>query len=122
MGVTELINLGVMGCCEGNDMAELINKINIAESNKPAMGEACNHCGWCCLTEVCQMGEFYLDHTQIPCELLISEGDKHYCSLIRDKKIEKKVLGIGTGCCAMTQKEILLSLENSTELLRGVDS
>ena len=38
-------------------MGNLMELINVAVEQKPAMGEDCNHCGWCCLTEVCEMGQ-----------------------------------------------------------------
>lgn len=88
---------------------KLINVLNISIENKPKMGDACNSCGYCCLTEVCAVGQELTGSSCAPCKLLISEDDKHYCQLAKNETT-KKILGIGTGCCAETQNESLARL------------
>ena len=83
------------------NLAELIN---VAAEIKPAFDESCNQCGWCCLTEICPVGEYVSGSSQIPCELLIQKGNKHYCSLA-DDPVYANLLAIGTGCDAITQTE-----------------
>lgn len=92
-------------------MPELIELINIAESNKPKMGEDCNHCGWCCMTEVCSMGQNITGDSKyaIPCKLLVERDGKYYCS-VADQVEDKQSLGFDTGCCAQTQTERLNEL------------
>lgn len=87
-------------------VSNLATLITRAEELKPKFGEPCNHCGWCCLTEVCSVGE-YLTDTIIPCKMLISKGDKHMCS-VAEKYGD--IIGISTGCCAKTQLEQLEEL------------
>lgn len=84
--------------------------IGVATDLKPKFGEPCNNCGWCCLTEVCQMGEFHGASSVIPCEFLVSKDDKHYCKLVIEKIETEKVMCIGQGCCAKTQIEVLQEL------------
>jgi len=87
-------------------MTNLANLICTAENIKPSMGDPCNHCGWCCMTEVCIIGKKLLKSESIPCELLIKVDGRYYCS-IASIDSNKKQLGIGTGCCAQTQKEMI---------------
>lgn len=84
----------------------LIKILNVAVETKPKLGEACNSCGYCCLTEVCVVGQDLTGSDIAPCKLLISEGDKHYCKLAANETT-RKVLGIGSGCCAETQNEVM---------------
>ena len=72
---------------------------------KPKFDEPCNNCGWCCLTEVCPVGADIVG-TQIPCKLLISKEGKHYCPLAGNPEIDK-IMGMGTGCDAKTQMEVI---------------
>lgn len=88
----------------------LMSLIGVATELKPEFGDPCNNCGWCCLTEVCQMGEYYGATQVLPCSFLVSKGDVHQCGLILDGTMRKEVIGIGTGCDAKTQTEQLLEL------------
>jgi len=90
-------------------MNNLIKVINVAVNNKPKMGEPCNSCGYCCLTEVCCIGQELTGSSIGPCKLLITDGDKHTCHLAKNE-ITRKALGIGTGCCAETQNEAIRKL------------
>lgn len=92
-------------------MKTLQEKINVAIETKPAFGEPCNHCGWCCLTEVCPSGLVVLGSSQIPCPLLVEVGDKYFCSLANTAE-RKRIMGIGTGCDAITIEEQLEKLAN----------
>ena len=86
-------------------MSELFKNIEIARTRKPAFDMECNNCGWCCLTEVCQLGEFYGGTSMIPCQFLTRKGQKWLCGLILDGTIKRKEISIGSGCDAMTQDE-----------------
>lgn len=90
-------------------MSDLFDKIEIAEKAKPAMGEPCNNCGWCCLTEVCRIGRMILGSGVIPCALLIERDGKYFCS-VADNDARKRFIGIGTGCDAITVGEQLEKL------------
>ena len=92
----------------------LVQIIHQAQQLKPRFGEKCNNCGWCCLTEVCQMGQYYGATTVLPCSFLISKGENHYCELVLKGTMKAKVIGIGTGCDAITQSERIEDLKNET--------
>ena len=92
-------------------MKNLAKVIKVVAANKPAFKEPCNNCGWCCLTEVCPIGVEITGSDVIPCSLLKTEGDKHTCSVANIPSI-KMLLGINTGCCAITQEEKLAELRN----------
>ena len=81
-------------------MSELLDLLNISVENKPAYGDDCNNCGYCCLSEVCVVGQELTGKTIGPCSLLVQEGDKHFCSLVINSAEMKSVIGIGDGCCA----------------------
>ena len=83
--------------------------VYVAFKNKPKMGEPCNNCGWCCLTEVCPIGAWVTRSTVAPCTLLDTKGDKHYCTLAIDPDIAN-LMDIGGGCDAQTIEEQLQRL------------
>jgi len=93
----------------------LIELVDVAVKNKPRFGERCNHCGYCCLVEVCAVGKEWTGRTIGPCKLLVGEDpkqsnydpDKHYCTLAIELEEMKKVIGAGSGCCAETQNEAI---------------
>ena len=92
-------------------------QIAILESQqiKPAMGEPCNNCGWCCLTEVCPVGLELVDAI-IPCKLLRTIGDRHYCSIAYTPAMKRT---IGSGCDAKTQMEVITDFNKR---LTGTDN
>ena len=79
---------------------------------KPKYGDACNNCGYCCLAETCVVGQEITGEKYGRCKLLITDGDKHYCKLGTDETA-RKVLGIGEGCCAKTQSEVIAEYVNN---------
>lgn len=87
---------------------KLIELINVSVDNKPKLGEPCNHCGWCCLTEVCDVGKEF-GSSVIPCQLLtIGDDGKHYCSLVTKWPEDySEIIGADAGCCAETQSEVI---------------
>lgn len=91
-------------------MTNLGQTIKIAQDLKPKFSEPCNNCGWCCLTEVCEVGKMISGSEQIPCSLLTSVGNKHTCSLV--ERLGGYVIGAGVGCCAKTQDEVIKELTN----------
>jgi len=95
-------------------MTKLMKIIVAAKANKPAMGEECNHCGWCCMSEVCYLGQEATGSETIPCELLEMKEGKYYCSLA-DTDEAKERLGIGKGCCAKTQEEAMAEFYDCSE-------
>ncbi len=90
----------------------LSEKIAEAEKNKPRFGEPCNHCGWCCMTEVCPSGLYAgARRYEFPCKFLTEENK---CGLIEnidltDQHFLIEFLAIGEGCDSMTQREIIRS-------------
>ena len=90
-------------------MSNLGKLLTIAIELKPAFGQDCNHCGYCCLTEPCVVGKELTGKTFGPCELLQTKGDKHYCSLVETETMTEQ-MGFGTGCCAKTQNESIAEM------------
>lgn len=81
-------------------LSELIEK---AVLEKPRFGDVCNHCGWCCLTEVCHIGVNVSGSTDIPCQFLKNSR----CSLVSINESIKIEIGANQGCCAKTQTEAI---------------
>ena len=91
-------------------MPNLIESINLAADSKPSMGDECNHCGWCCMTEVCPLGKAEGAGEMIPCKFIIADKGKHYCGLAIKSVVAGARIGINEGCCAETQEERLNKL------------
>ena len=79
---------------------------------KPKFGKACNSCGYCCMMEVCAVGVTLTGSDSVPCQMLISNGDRHTCKLAEVAEL-RQVLAIGTGCDAKTQAEVIEELLES---------
>jgi uncharacterized cysteine cluster protein YcgN (CxxCxxCC family) len=98
--------------------SNLIKMVEVAVEIKPKFGDTCNHCGYCCLTEVCQVGQELTGKTIGPCKLLIGEEpnqkhydpNKHYCSAALYIPEMKEAIGAGEGCCSETQREVITRL------------
>jgi len=88
-------------------MSELMIKISKAEEIKPAFGDDCNHCGWCCMTEVCEVGREHGAGEMLPCKYL---DKNNLCGLAIQSKENAKLIGTNVGCCAMTQREMINQL------------
>ncbi len=93
-------------------MSNLGALLTVAIELKPAFGEPCNHCGYCCLSEPCIAGQKITGKTDGRCELLETDGDKHYCPLATSESMTD-VMGFGTGCCAKTQNEAIAEMMNA---------
>ena len=85
--------------------SDLISITIKAQNNKPSYGDTCNNCGWCCITEVCNVGKG-LGAKELPCKFLTSTGKVHKCSLAVDESVYK-ALSMGVGCDAKTQTEVI---------------
>jgi len=83
-----------------------IKQIFSAQKNKPKFGSPCNHCGWCCMTEVCSIGQELSGSAALPCKYLETEDSKHTCKLAKVEQIRTQ-LAIGVGCDAKTQSELI---------------
>ena len=100
------------------DRIVLALKVATASEAKPPMWEPCNNCGWCCLTEVCIIGQELTNvgAKDIPCTLLVERDGGHYCSVADAVGDEiHKTMGIGTGCDAATQTEQLEKFNASSK-------
>ena len=89
-------------------MSDLIKILNIAVERKPKVSEPCNYCGYCCIAEVCVVGQEITGKTIGPCLLLSMNHDtkEHKCSLVeKAPEIMAEIIGTSTGCCAETQEE-----------------
>jgi len=50
---------------------------------KPALGQACNGCGYCCTVQPCRLAEELLNCHVGPCIALEHEDGRTYCGLVR---------------------------------------
>lgn len=91
-------------------MSNLIEVINLAVKTKPKFGDDCNNCGYCCIAEVCPIGQDLTGSSIGPCKLLVSKNGKHYCHLAKNETT-REALGIGTGCFAETQAEVFIRIQ-----------
>ena len=95
-------------------MTATIILVQQAVAIKPSFGLPCNNCGYCCLEEVCEVGKMVTGSSVAPCSLLIQrDDDKHYCG-VGENDMYKDALGIGFGCCAKTQAEVISELKGDS--------
>ena len=82
--------------------------IHLALEHKPKMDTPCNHCGWCCLRETCQLGKLVTpDGDQ--CTQLVKKGDQYFCAMASTKSYAE-FLHIGKGCNAISVGEKIAML------------
>jgi hypothetical protein len=71
---------------------------------KPLYTKPCNHCGLCCLSQLCPVGEEAFPGVSAPCPALVTTSGKAVCGLVVAETLGKlepliaKGLGIGCGC------------------------
>lgn len=51
---------------------------------KPAFGQTCNGCGYCCSAQPCQLAEEFLNCTEGPCVALETREGRTVCGLVRN--------------------------------------
>jgi len=83
-------------------------EIHTALEKKPAMDRPCNHCGWCCLRETCQLGQLFTPKGDL-CAMLVKRDDKYYCKAAATPSYAE-FLHIGKGCNAISTGEKLKML------------
>lgn len=76
---------------------------------KPKMGQPCNNCGWCCLTETCPTGLVFTPADAKVCAMLEQKDDKYFCKLATSPMM-REMLGMGQGCDARSIEEQLQEL------------
>ena len=82
-----------------------------ALDNKPALDQPCNNCGWCCLTETCDLGLQFYQHGDTVCRMLVPKDGKYFCKLASTKAFAEH-LHIGRGCNAISVREKMVLLEH----------
>jgi hypothetical protein len=72
---------------------------------KPAKGEPCNGCGFCCAAEVCRVGTaLHGENVEAPCPSMEFRDGRFWCGAVRlaDEMgmgdILRFHMGIGMGC------------------------
>jgi len=71
---------------------------------KPALGEPCNGCGYCCHEIVCEVGLIVNPGDQAPCSLMVFDENRVWCGAVLMEKtsglprLAAEALGIGRGC------------------------
>jgi len=83
-------------------------EIHRALEVKPPMDTPCNHCGWCCLRETCDLGALSTPEGD-ECVHLARDSGKYYCRLA-DTKSARLWLHIGEGCNSISVGETLKML------------
>ncbi len=81
---------------------------------KPAYGQPCNGCGWCCIKEICSVGKIVYPDFVAPCPGLVHDRaqGRTFCKLVLIEKathmdpVVADTLAIGEGCDAATPEEI----------------
>lgn len=80
---------------------------------KPAMGQPCNGCGYCCAAEVCAIGIQAFGEVEAPCPAMQFRDGRFWCAVIETAAAADPVFGahmrwvmaIGRGCDAGTDEE-----------------
>lgn len=80
-------------------------EIHQALERKPKLDAPCNHCGWCCLRETCDLGQLFTPDGE-RCTQLAKRGDNYYCKLASTASYAEW-LHIGKGCNAISVAEKL---------------
>jgi hypothetical protein len=71
---------------------------------KPAFASPCNHCGLCCRTSLCHIGEMMFPRASAPCPAITIEDGKALCGIVLTERaftlapLAAESLGIGCGC------------------------
>jgi hypothetical protein len=75
----------------------------MSTKDKPRFGDACNGCGACCRTALCNLADAK-GHTSVPCPELVERDGMWRCGIVVTEEasgMEPKAayrLGIGVGC------------------------
>lgn len=91
--------------------------LQMTAPEKPAYGDPCNGCGFCCAAEPCAIAGEFLGATEGPCPALEFDQGRFWCGMVRDpgkhvglsewaaEEIRESVgrliahmLGVGKGC------------------------
>lgn len=73
---------------------------------KPTFSSPCNGCGFCCHSEVCELGKIAIPEAVEPCPLLEFETGRFWCGLVLKETqhgmtpLIAQTLAIGRGCDA----------------------
>jgi len=71
---------------------------------KAKFSEPCTHCGICCQTELCTLGQLVFPSSSAPCPGILQKQGKIQCGLVlmetaaHTKPLFATALGIGCGC------------------------
>ena len=90
-------------------MIDRYAEANKALKIKPALGQPCNNCGWCCLCETCPVGIELTPPDAKVCAMLVPKDGKFYCKLAIVPQM-RDIMAIGQGCDAISIEEKLEAL------------
>jgi hypothetical protein len=71
---------------------------------KPALGQPCNGCGVCCLTEPCPLGMLLSRRRQGACEALRWDAERYHCGVVSAHPrgllgwLVRRWIAAGSGC------------------------
>ena len=80
-------------------------EIHCALEIKPKIDAPCNHCGWCCLRETCDLGKLFTPEGDT-CVQLVKKDDQYFCKLASTPSYAA-YLHIDEGCNAISVGEKL---------------
>lgn len=86
---------------EPETSGEVANPVDAIVSQKPKFTAACNNCGLCCKTQLCDVAIMaYGEGCSAPCPILLANN---LCGIVVAEKeadcgMVSKMLGIGCGC------------------------
>ena len=126
------MNNGACHCCGQNHQSSgcattVANPVERLVISKPSFREACNNCGKCCETELCEVGKAaYGAYRLPPCPAL---NHDNLCAIVKAEQmlapygVISKALGIGCGCsmpdAETSDKEIEYFDEQCRKLVYG---
>ena len=62
------------------------------------MVSKCMGCGYCCCKAICAFGRLRGAAPEVPCSFLTYRDGRHWCKLVEQESVAKKVLAVDTGC------------------------
>lgn len=78
--------------------------INVDAPKKPAVGQACNGCGVCCLAEPCPLGVILSRRFRGACAAVRWDGARYVCGALMNKPgglrgwLVRRWIAAGAGC------------------------
>jgi len=77
--------------------------------------EPCIGCGYCCQKTVCFLGQQRdVKANDVPCPMLIWDGQRHWCKIILQEPRLHEEVAIGKGCPSTLYNNFRVDIQNRT--------